>query len=651
MKKSLLLLFLFIVPAALAFTAEELYNSDELLIQNNISNRISIIKEGGNAFIEKVNAELHAFPRNIEGQEIVSQIIVPDAALINNSLRFSWTAPKEDVLEIFVSSNIKTKERFPKITKKVSFPVVKPNISSEYLQSNSLIDADNPEIVRLANELAYGEDDLYVVEHKLADWVNKNIAYSLSTVTMEGTQSASWTLENKQGVCDELSTLFIALNRALGVPARFVSGVAYSEYFAFKENWVNHGWAEVYFPEYGWVPFDLTFKEFGYIDPAHIILDESKDANESSVNYNWKARNVELKPSKLELKTDVLGAGSRAIPSTTLSLSPRWWAVGFGSSNLIQAKIKNLQGYYVPLILKLSKTESITNYDDIERAILLKPYEEKTVNFLISVDSNLNPDYKYTFPVSIFTNEGASSEIKFVSARNEKVFSAQDFSSFLTEEESKNEIAKIILACNAEKMPYVYDNLTIKCNILNAGNVFLDNLMVCNQQCVITDVGIGKSADIILNQEFSKSGEQTIKIKASNAKVSAETKIQVTVQDVPQIRLDYQGRDRIKFDEKATLSINLTKLPGSIPKDINVNFELGSYKKSWKIAELNGTQILNLEIEGSLLKEGKNAVKINIDFKDENGRVYRLKSANEIELEKLNFFQKVIGFFKRLFRF
>jgi len=531
------------------------------------------------------------------------------------------------------------------------FPVVKPNISSEYLQSNNLIDADKPEIIKLANELAYGEDDLYVVEHKLARWVNKNIVYSLSTVTMEGTQSASWTLANKQGVCDELSTLFIALNRALGVPARFVSGVAYSEYFTFKENWVNHGWAEVYFPEYGWVPFDLTFKEFGFIDPAHITLDESKDANESSINYNWKARNIELKPSKLELKTDVLSKGSRAIPSTTLSLSPRWWAVGFGSYNLIQAKIKNLQDYYVPVTLKLSKTESITNYDDIERAVLLKPYEEKTVNFLISVDSNLNPSYKYTFPVSIVTNQGASSEIKFVSARNEQIFSAQDFSSFLTEEDGKSGIAKVILSCNAEKMPYVYDNITIKCNALNAGNVFLENLKICNQGCVMTDIGIGKSADILLSQEFSKSGLQIVRIKASNAKLSAEVIVEVMVRDAPQIKLDYEGQGTIKFGEKTTLSINLTKLPGSVPKDVNVNFELVSYKKSWKIAELNGTQILNVEIEGSLLKEGKNTVKINVDFKDDNNRIYNLKSVKEIELEKLNFFQKIISFFNRLFRF
>jgi len=650
MKKLLLIIFLLLIPSALAFTADELYNSDELLIQNNISNKISIVKESGNAFIETVNAELHAFPRNLEGQKIVSQVIVPDASLINNSLRFSWAEPEENVLEIFVSSNIKTSQRFPKIKKKVSFPVVKPNISSEYLQSNNLIDADNPEIFKLANELAYGEDDLYVVEHKLASWVNKNIVYSLSTITIESTQSASWTLANKQGVCDELSTLFIALNRALGVPARFVSGVAYSEYFTFKENWVNHGWAEVYFPEYGWVPFDLTFKEFGFIDPTHLILDESKDANESSINYNWKARNIELKPSKLELKTDVLGSGNIAVASTTISLSPRWWAVGFGSYNLIQAKVKNLRDYYVPLVLKLSKTESITNHDGNERTVLLKPYEEKTVNFLISVDSNLNPSYKYTFPISIVTNEGAVSEIKFVSARNEQVFSAQDFSSFLTEEESKSGIAKVILSCKADKMPYVYDNITIKCNVLNAGNVFLDNLKICNQGCVMTDIGIGKSADIILSQEFSKSGLQIVRIRASSPKVSAETIVEVMVKDAPQIKLDYKGPDMIKFDEKATLSINLTKLPGSVPKDVNVNFELVSYKKSWKIAELNGTQILNLEIEGSLLKEGKNAVKINVDFKDDNNRIYNLKSVKEIELEKLNFFQKIISFFKRLFR-
>ena len=60
-------------------------------------------------------------------------------------------------------------------------------------------------------------DDLFIVVYKLAEWVKTNVNYDLSTLTASVSQKASWVLDNKEGVCDEITNLFIALSRALGI--------------------------------------------------------------------------------------------------------------------------------------------------------------------------------------------------------------------------------------------------------------------------------------------------------------------------------------------------------------------------------------------------------------------------------------------------
>ena len=68
------------------------------------------------------------------------------------------------------------------------------------MKSGNIIDSDDKDIIELASKLIEGEDDLFVVVHKLAAWTKNNINYNLSTLTAEVSQKASWVLENRQGV-------------------------------------------------------------------------------------------------------------------------------------------------------------------------------------------------------------------------------------------------------------------------------------------------------------------------------------------------------------------------------------------------------------------------------------------------------------------
>ena len=154
----------------------------------------------------------------------------------------------------------------------------------------------NDEIRQIASSIVQGEDDLYTAVFKLAEWVENNVEYELSTLTAEATQKASWVVDNKKGVCDEITSLFISMSRSLGIPARFVTGISHSNINLQNQGWDLHGWAEVYFPGFGWVPFDVTYKELGFVGTTHIKLKTTLDSREVSINYATRSRNTQIKP-------------------------------------------------------------------------------------------------------------------------------------------------------------------------------------------------------------------------------------------------------------------------------------------------------------------------------------------------------------------
>jgi len=68
---------------------------------------------------------------------------------------------------------------------------------------------------------------------------------------------------DKEGVCEQYVTALVVMARTLGIPARLVTGYGTGDYnrlTGYYQVRMNdaHAWAEMYFPEMGWVPFDPT---------------------------------------------------------------------------------------------------------------------------------------------------------------------------------------------------------------------------------------------------------------------------------------------------------------------------------------------------------------------------------------------------------
>ncbi len=85
-------------------------------------------------------------------------------------------------------------------------------------------------------------------------------------------------LITKKGVCQDFSHLMIALCRAIGIPARYVSGYHYVTDLQVRTSdfeQSSHAWVEVLIPGTGWVGFDPT--NCNRVDGRYIKLGHGKD--------------------------------------------------------------------------------------------------------------------------------------------------------------------------------------------------------------------------------------------------------------------------------------------------------------------------------------------------------------------------------------
>ncbi|MGQ9624233.1 MAG: transglutaminase-like domain-containing protein [Candidatus Bathycorpusculaceae bacterium] len=158
----------------------------------------------------------------------------------------------------------------------VSFGVhyqINPNLMAEYNKSSSLyqaytqpetlIESDSQEINSTAQNIVGDENNVHEKVSKIYNFVVGHIKYK----AQEEEMGALWALRNGVGDCSEFSYLFVALCRAVGIPARVQAGFAFHRETAVVED--GHMWAEYYIENYGWVPVDATWRLSDMLDYLH----------------------------------------------------------------------------------------------------------------------------------------------------------------------------------------------------------------------------------------------------------------------------------------------------------------------------------------------------------------------------------------------
>lgn len=648
-KLMLLFLSLFMLSSFVLSNDTDIYLKENLDIEMSISNDIDIIKAGSESDIRTLRVFLSYVPKEDTQQKILDMKTSPKADNQNGDIKFEWNNVKDEKVSYSVTSKIRTHNYLKRVSTKVPFPLKSLDSSmNDFLIETESVDYLNPRIKTLANELAAGEDDLYVVLHKFAEWVNDNIEYDLNTQTAEASQKASWVIENGFGVCDELTNLFIALSRSVGVPARFISGIAHTTDERFDNPWNAHGWAEVYFPDYGWIPFDVTYGEFGYIDPTHVKLKESNDANKTSTRYEWESIHSQIQTKQLEIDTKVTSEGEMVKPLVNINSRFAKESIGFESHNILEVEIINKNNIYVPLEIFISKTESLENLDGNKKFVLMEPNSEKTVFFTVKLLPGLENNYIYTFKTSATTNRGAESIAVFTSKKDSPVYSINEIEQYSydkIQEAEKVYSKEISLECNSNQNAYyVEETAMINCIMKNTGNIQLDNVNLCMEdECQIETIGISEEKNFSFNHQITSKDDNKISFIASNEHIQKTVEATIVVFDHPQLAItEISAPKNVNFNEDFSLEFLVEKENSAPIKKAMISVVSSGIEKNWDIENLEDNRRFILNINKYALAEKENEITITAEYIDTLDREYSIKKRIKISLNEMSMSDKVI---------
>lgn len=106
----------------------------------------------------------------------------------------------------------------------------------------------------------------------LMNGIRGAVRYQQGTTNVQ--TAASAVFAQGAGVCQDHSHVFIACCRALGVPARYVSGYLYSERDTALQA-ASHAWAEAWVETMGWLSFDVANSQ--PTGTAHLRLAVGRD--------------------------------------------------------------------------------------------------------------------------------------------------------------------------------------------------------------------------------------------------------------------------------------------------------------------------------------------------------------------------------------
>jgi hypothetical protein len=130
---------------------------------------------------------------------------------------------------------------------------------ARWLGPEPLIQSRDPRIVAEARQIVGTRDrNRTRAAELLTHWVYRNVRRE-PAVTVP---SAVQVLETRRGDCNEHTALYVALARAVGLPARTAAGLVY-----LNGRFYYHAWPEVYLGD--WVAVDPMFDQFP-ADAAHL---------------------------------------------------------------------------------------------------------------------------------------------------------------------------------------------------------------------------------------------------------------------------------------------------------------------------------------------------------------------------------------------
>ena len=171
----------------------------------------------------------------------------------NLALYAEWTTPTKD-RAITLTFDATGRELIRK-----DFPAVEPAIPveiQEYLKSTRFIPTDG-KVREIALSITNDKQKISEKARAVYQWVVENTVRD-PDVKGCGTGEVEKVLAQRGGKCADISSVFVSIARAAGVPAREVFGLRLGKKDEEDMTSGHHCWSEFYVPGYGWVPADAA---------------------------------------------------------------------------------------------------------------------------------------------------------------------------------------------------------------------------------------------------------------------------------------------------------------------------------------------------------------------------------------------------------
>ncbi|TVQ40170.1 MAG: hypothetical protein EA384_03870 [Spirochaetaceae bacterium] len=160
---------------------------------------------------------------------------------------------------------------------------------SKYLAENAILPVGDTAIANTARQVSAGTQNPYVKAQRLYNWV-------LDRLTPEHREASRRPLEAMQarsGNSYSYATLYTALLRAAGVPARLMAGYLFDA----GQQPLRHYWTEFFLQDFGWVPTDPALG-----DGLHAERLEPRENPRAFYFGNLDAGRVVFSPGLLEAR-------------------------------------------------------------------------------------------------------------------------------------------------------------------------------------------------------------------------------------------------------------------------------------------------------------------------------------------------------------
>jgi len=221
--------------------------------------RLSIVHETHYRFNEPVEHSiqyLRLTPRHDPSQYVRSWTLSTPGKLsgwidgFGNLAHVSIQDGRHDELPVIVRGEVETRDTSGVVPPDDGLPPPMFLRQTRFTRAeNGIAELVEPFRERLADE------GVLAVLHGLMLTLHERIEYRPGSTDVEST--AAEALEHGYGVCQDHAHAFLASCRALGIPARYVSGYLFAEADA-DAAVASHAWAETYVDNLGWVSFDCA---------------------------------------------------------------------------------------------------------------------------------------------------------------------------------------------------------------------------------------------------------------------------------------------------------------------------------------------------------------------------------------------------------